>query len=130
MDRTDVDPKTSDPELHLDSILQQLPAVDRDILLLRYAQDMPVEEIARLTGVSAAAAKKRLHRAALKLRARFAERNLAASASFSPVLLFTLAPVPSHLAGAAMQAAFAPTAAVLRFSADCRSRPIQKTNSA
>jgi RNA polymerase sigma-70 factor, ECF subfamily len=49
--------------------LQQLPEVDRAVLLMRAEDDMSYEEIAAAVGISAGAAKVKVHRA----RARLAE---------------------------------------------------------
>lgn len=47
--------------------LQQLPEIDRAVLLMRALDDMPYEEIAETMGISVAAAKVKVHRARLKL---------------------------------------------------------------
>ncbi len=56
--------RSSDVEIHLDRILQQLPAYEREAILLRYVHDYSPAEIAALTHTTEAAAKKRLVRAA------------------------------------------------------------------
>jgi len=48
--------------------LQRLPEIDRAALLMRAADDMPYEEIARALGLSLASVKVRIHRARLALR--------------------------------------------------------------
>jgi RNA polymerase sigma-70 factor (ECF subfamily) len=48
--------------------LQRLPEIDRAALLMRGADDMPYEEIARALNLSLAAVKVRIHRARLALR--------------------------------------------------------------
>ncbi len=53
--------------------LQQVPIQHRDVLVLRYYQDLSVEEIAEVLGCSVTAAKVRLHRA----RHHFKEMYLA-----------------------------------------------------
>lgn len=55
--------------------MQQLPEVDRAALLMRGEDDMPYEEIARALGISAGAARVKIHRARLKL----AQARLAAA---------------------------------------------------
>ncbi|HKW32798.1 MAG TPA: sigma-70 family RNA polymerase sigma factor [Candidatus Acidoferrum sp.] len=47
--------------------LQQLPEMDRTLLLMRALDGMPYEEIAETLGIEVAAAKVRVHRARLKL---------------------------------------------------------------
>ena len=48
--------------------LQRLPEIDRAALLMRAADDMPYEEIARALNLSLASVKVRIHRARLALR--------------------------------------------------------------
>ena len=55
------------------SVLMQVPVRHRDVLVLRYYQDLSVEEMAEVLGCSVAAAKVRLHRA----RQHFKERYIA-----------------------------------------------------
>jgi RNA polymerase sigma-70 factor (ECF subfamily) len=47
--------------------LQQLPEMDRTVLLMRALDEMPYEEIAETLGISVVAAKVKVHRARLKL---------------------------------------------------------------
>ena len=47
--------------------LQQLPELDRTVLLMRALDEMPYEEIAETLGISVVAAKVKVHRARLKL---------------------------------------------------------------
>ena len=47
--------------------LQQLPEMDRTVLLMRALDGMPYEEIAETLGISVVAAKVKVHRARLKL---------------------------------------------------------------
>jgi len=54
--------------------LQRLPEIDRAALLMRAADDMPYEEIARALNLSLASVKVRIHRARLALR-ESGERN-------------------------------------------------------
>jgi RNA polymerase sigma-70 factor (ECF subfamily) len=54
-------------------VLNEVPLQHRDVLVLRYYQGLSVEEIAEVLGVSATAAKVRLHRA----RRHFKERYVA-----------------------------------------------------
>ena len=53
----------------IDSAVNSLPYKYREAFLLRYIEELPVKEVARLTGESEAAAKSRI------LRARLAMRN-------------------------------------------------------
>lgn len=66
-------PADSDPEdvvgrLDLRTALRRLSLEDRTALLLFYALDLPLEEVAATLGVSPAAAKSRIFRAAGRLR--------------------------------------------------------------
>jgi len=54
-------------------VLMQVPVQHRDILVLRYYQDLSVEEISEVLGCSISAAKVRLHRA----RQHFKEKYVA-----------------------------------------------------
>jgi RNA polymerase sigma-70 factor (ECF subfamily) len=47
--------------------LQQLPEIDRTVLLMRALDDMPYEDIAETVGITVVAAKVKVHRARLKL---------------------------------------------------------------
>jgi RNA polymerase sigma-70 factor (ECF subfamily) len=47
--------------------LQQLPEVDRAALIMRAAEEMPYDEIARALGISLASVKVKIHRARLSL---------------------------------------------------------------
>jgi RNA polymerase sigma-70 factor (ECF subfamily) len=47
--------------------LQELPEIDRAVLLMRADDEMPYEEIAKAVGISVSAAKVKVHRARLKL---------------------------------------------------------------
>jgi RNA polymerase sigma factor (sigma-70 family) len=59
--------------LDLRSALRRLGSDDRAALLLFYALDLPVDEVAAALGVSASAAKARIHRAAARLRTTMGE---------------------------------------------------------
>jgi RNA polymerase sigma-70 factor (ECF subfamily) len=72
------DSPTRTVERHADQdavhgVLQQVPVQHRDVLVLRYFQDLSVEEIAEVLGCSTTAAKVRLHRA----RQHFKEKYVA-----------------------------------------------------
>ena len=60
--------ETAVESLDLDRALARLSPDDRALLHLRYYQDLPVAEVARCLGISAGAAKVRLHRVARRLR--------------------------------------------------------------
>jgi len=65
--------------------LQQLPELDRTVLLMRALDAMPYEEIAETVGTSVVAAKVRVHRARLKLmQARQAWREVVPAAGEKP----------------------------------------------
>lgn len=53
----------------LQHALHQLPLPERSILALAYVQELPLDEVARIEGCTAGAAKVRLHRARQKLAA-------------------------------------------------------------
>ena len=55
--------------------LQKLPEVDRAALLLRTLDELPYEEIARVLGISVAAAKVKVHRARVRLEEVRAGQN-------------------------------------------------------
>jgi len=54
---------SEDERLDLERALGTLSNQHREVLSLRYFLDLPVEEVARILGISVAAAKSRLHRA-------------------------------------------------------------------
>lgn len=64
--------KTEDKGL-VQQILMKIPVQHRDVLVLRYYQEMSVEEMAEVLGCSVSAAKVRLHRA----RHHFKEMHIA-----------------------------------------------------
>ncbi len=82
----------TDAEALLDPALLSLGVDDRQVLLLRYAQDLSVAEIALATHMPAETAKKRLQRALEKLRKYFAAHGLPAA---MPGALQALTPIPS-----------------------------------
>jgi RNA polymerase sigma-70 factor (ECF subfamily) len=57
-------------------VLQQMPEVDRTVLLLRVQEEMPYQEIADTVGLSLPAVKVRIHRARLKLAQWRADREI------------------------------------------------------
>jgi len=65
--------------------LQQLPELDRTVLLMRALDDMPYEEIAETLGIGVVTAKVKVHRARLKLmQTRQAWRDVVPAAGATP----------------------------------------------
>ena len=65
--------------------LQQLPEVDRTVLLMRTLDEMPYEEIAETLGIPVVTAKVKVHRARLKLmQTRQAWREIVPAAGAKP----------------------------------------------
>jgi RNA polymerase sigma-70 factor, ECF subfamily len=67
---------TSEPDSlwpDLERALAQLPAEQREAIVLRYADDLTYEEMARVTGAGESALKMRVQRAFARLRALLAE---------------------------------------------------------
>jgi RNA polymerase sigma factor (sigma-70 family) len=64
--------------LDIDSAMKNLSPDDRGILHLHYFLDLPIDEVARVLGISPGAAKTRIHRAAHRLRPQLelTEENL------------------------------------------------------
>jgi RNA polymerase sigma-70 factor (ECF subfamily) len=54
----------------------ELPEADREVLLMRHAEDLPYEEIACLLDIEPAAARKRYGRALIRLQRVFTEHGL------------------------------------------------------
>jgi RNA polymerase sigma-70 factor (ECF subfamily) len=65
--------------------LQQLPEVDRTVLLMRALDEMPYEEIAETLGIPVVAARVKVHRARVKLmQTRQAWREVVPAAGAKP----------------------------------------------
>ena len=65
--------------------LQQLPEMDRTVLLMRALDEMPYEEIAETLGIPVVAARVKVHRARLKLmQSRQAWREVIPAAGVKP----------------------------------------------
>jgi RNA polymerase sigma-70 factor (ECF subfamily) len=65
--------------------LQQLPEMDRSVLLMRAFDEMPYEEIAETLGIPVVAARVKVHRARLKLmQTRQAWRGVVPAAGAKP----------------------------------------------
>lgn len=71
----------------LTAALADLPAPQRDVLLLRYFEDLPPREIARRLGAPVATIKSRHHRALVALRARLDEDDDARGATWRVALM-------------------------------------------
>jgi RNA polymerase sigma-70 factor (ECF subfamily) len=56
--------------------VERLPEVDREILLLRHAEDLPFEDIACLLDIQAAAARQRFGRALIRLQKLLTDEGL------------------------------------------------------
>jgi RNA polymerase sigma-70 factor (ECF subfamily) len=54
--------------------MEELPAIHREVLTLRFEEDMRLEEIAQVAGIPLSTVKSRLHRALEGLRVRVEER--------------------------------------------------------
>ena len=54
--------------------MEELPAIHREVLTLRFEEDMKLEEIAQVAGIPLSTVKSRLHRALESLRVRVEER--------------------------------------------------------
>ncbi len=65
--------------------LQQLPEMDRTVLLMRTLDEMPYEEIAETLGIAVVSAKVKVHRARVKLmQTRQAWREVVPAAGAKP----------------------------------------------
>jgi len=91
----------------LDDALAELPAADRDAIVLRFIKQRPFEGVAGSLGISQDAAKKRVARGLVKLRKIFGKKGLTMSAV---VLAGGLAAVPVKAAPAAVVKEIAATA--------------------
>jgi RNA polymerase sigma factor (sigma-70 family) len=63
-------------ELELRAAIRKLPAADQLPLFLFYYLDLPLEEVARVLGVSRGAARSRLYRAVARLRPELADQEV------------------------------------------------------
>ena len=84
---------------HVDGALDELGAVDRDAIILRFLQQKSFHEVAQTLGTSEDAAKKRVSRALDKLRGLLARRGVAVSAA---ALAAGLTQLPVNAAPAAL----------------------------
>ena len=53
---------------HIQEALATLPLESREAVMLRFHEDMPMKDVAKILGISVSGAKMRIHRALLKLR--------------------------------------------------------------
>jgi RNA polymerase sigma factor (sigma-70 family) len=97
----------TDMEPHLDAALASLSDQDRKAITLRYFEQMSLRDVARATGISMDAARQRVHRATLRLRAFFARNGVDVPvAAIGPAILqHAVAAAPAQLAGAVTAAA-------------------------
>jgi len=92
----------------LDGALAQLDPRDRDALTLRYLQAMTLEQVAGRTGITVAAATKRIQRALAKTRAILARKRIDVSDLAIPALLGApVAHAPPELALKAIEVSLA-----------------------
>ncbi len=98
---------------HLDAALASLNADDRRAVTLRYFEQMSLNDVARATGVTPAAARQRVHRATVRLRAFFVRKGVSVPlASIGPIILsHAIHPAPIGLATSTAHAALASHAA-------------------
>ncbi len=97
--------QTPDVSPHLDDALARLPERDRQVLLLRFFDDLPLAQVSGVLGISQHAAKKRLTRAIERVRVALERRGTAvASTSLATLLSASAAQAaPAPLADAAFQ---------------------------
>ena len=70
VDATPAEPETQVAAARLLRILDALPAEERSMIVLRYAEEMELTEVAEASGVSLATVKRRLSKAAARIVAR------------------------------------------------------------
>jgi RNA polymerase sigma-70 factor (ECF subfamily) len=70
------DRERSEWRTQIESVVKCLPAVYRDLILLRHSQDMSYDEIAEVTGLPLGTVKNRLFRAREMMRDIFVERGV------------------------------------------------------
>ncbi|HWB04459.1 MAG TPA: sigma-70 family RNA polymerase sigma factor [Verrucomicrobiales bacterium] len=88
----------------VDGILEKLPAKDRHALLLRFAEDLPLQGVADALGISRVAAQKRIERALTRVRENVPEAlrsRVSSAAGFTALLI----PAQSKTAAAALSPA-------------------------
>ncbi len=84
----------------LDELVARLKRKDRQLVLLRFYQQLPIAEVAEAMGISPEAAQKRAERALNRLREMFSRRGftIASSAALAAMVVSTSAPVHAALA--------------------------------
>ncbi|WP_367872021.1 RNA polymerase sigma factor [Luteolibacter sp. Populi] len=90
----------------VDQLINELPAAERSILLLRFYCDQSHTAIASQLGVSEAVSRKRASRAIDRLRTMLAKRGIATSSAALAALLpaHATAPMPATLANSVLKA--------------------------
>lgn len=71
-----VDDDRTVESIDLDRALDRLPAMDRLALYLHFYRDLPYEEVGKVMGVNAGAARTRVHRAVKRLRPELEPREV------------------------------------------------------
>ncbi len=96
----------------LDEAMHQLSPADREAVLLRYFEHLPLAQVGAKLGLSENTARKRVDRAIEKLRAIFAKRGITSSVTALAALLTdrAVAAAPAGLAGRISVAAVASAA--------------------
>lgn len=97
----DSTPPPAETALLVDEALDQLPAADRTVLVLRYLEDRDFESVAQSLGSTPEAARKRIARSLEKLRALLTRRGTALSLT---ALTAFLTEQSAHAAPAALTA--------------------------
>lgn len=100
LDESDVEPPAWAEQL--DAALDRLPAADRQVLVLRYLENQPLQQVGAMFGLNADAAQKRVSRALEKLRSRLGLRG---AVSALTALLTTVPKADAALAKSALAAA-------------------------
>ncbi|HEV8291711.1 MAG TPA: sigma-70 family RNA polymerase sigma factor [Tepidisphaeraceae bacterium] len=99
---------------HLDDAMNDLPAADRNVLLMRFFSNRSHQEIATVLNISEDASKKRLSRAIDRLRTLLEHRGVTASATIGNVLLAkAVHNAPAHLSTACAKLDGTSAAAIL-----------------
>ena len=107
--RDDTPPDWDAISPHLDMALADLSPSDRRAIMLRYFEDLSVKEVADALGIELEAAKQRVHRATVRLRAKLIGRGVSiATAAIGPIILSNaVQAAPAGVAAAVTQAGLA-----------------------
>lgn len=94
----------------VDEALSEMPAKDREALVLRYFQDLDLKSVGEVQGTNADAARKRVTRALEKLHTIFRRKGVAIPTSTAVVTVLTgsIQPAPASLLMTATASAVAP----------------------